>query len=111
MNEWEAIGEASVNEFGEPVPEVMKAIVEKFAPEEDRYGRLGAQGKEEGLYVRFDPGFGLNIYIGHRKADYKEHSWLLSSYSDGDEIGMSIIGWEHLCSLVDEWRERNDRRG
>lgn len=78
--------------------------------EEGSYERLGAKDKEEGLYVRFDPGFGLNVYIGHRTAVYKGYSSFPSSYEDNSEIGMSIIGWEHLCSLIDEWRERDDRR-
>lgn len=73
------------------------------------YDRLGAQNKEEGLYIRFDPGFGTNVYIGHRRAVYKGYNSFPSSYEDGREIGMSIVGWEHLCSLVDEWRERDSR--
>jgi len=71
-----------------------------------RYERLGAQGDEGGIYVRFDPGFGLNVYIGHRSAIYKGYNSYPSSYEDRDGIGMSILGWEHLCRLVDEWRAR-----
>lgn len=39
-NEWEKIGEASVNDFGEPIPAVMAAIVDNFAPKEDRYEQI-----------------------------------------------------------------------
>lgn len=37
---WEKIAEASVNDFGEPVPAVMSVIVDNFAPKEDHYEGL-----------------------------------------------------------------------
>lgn len=64
-----------------------------------KYDRQGADGKEQGLYVRFEPGFGLNVYTGHR---YRVGSW--DAVEDRQEFGMSIDGWERLCELVDEWR-------
>lgn len=72
----------------------------------DRYERMGATGKEEGLYVRFDPGFGLNVYIGHR-LDVGKLAWKGRDFQDRKEFGMSIQGWDKICQFVDEWRERN----
>lgn len=80
-------------------------------PVDDRYKRLGAgvkRGDEVGLYVRFEPGFGLNVYVGHRKPHYKQgdRANYPSGYRDGDDLAMSIGGWERLCELVDEYRAR-----
>jgi len=69
------------DEYGEPV--------------KDRYRRLGANGEATGVYVRFEPGFGLNVHIGFR-----------SSYTDHEGLILSIVGWERLCELADEWRAR-----
>lgn len=69
-------------------------------PVTDPYKRLGAGGNKAGLYVRFEPGFGLNVYIGHR------HPVGDQMKDDPKELGMSIQGWEYLCALVDEWRSR-----
>jgi hypothetical protein len=41
------------------------------------------------VYVRFEYGFGTNVYIG------------LDGFG---ELGLSIGGWEHLCELVDQYR-------
>lgn len=77
--------------------------------EDDRYRRLGAGSKSErdvGLYVRFEPGFGLNVHIGMRagrKHDYRNRP---QEFVDVEKMALSIQGWDHLCSLVDEWRER-----
>jgi hypothetical protein len=49
--------------------------------------RLG--NPKDGLYVRFDYGFGTNVHIV-----LNEHR----------ELVMSIQGWERLCGLVDEYR-------
>lgn len=65
---------------------------------------LGAQDGEPGLFIRFDPGFGLNVFIGHRRVTYDDCFRPVGIQVE--EIGMSIAGWERLCSLVDEWRAR-----
>lgn len=65
-------------------------------PVDDRYKRLGANGATAGMYVRFEPGFGLNVHIGHHALDG----------IDTERMSMSITGWESLCALVDEWRAR-----
>lgn len=71
-----------------------------------RYDRLGADGDNEGVYVRFDPGFGLNVYIGLRH-DRRFMGNEDDRFADSRvEFGLSIGGWETLCSLVDEWRSR-----
>ncbi|SRR6266498_1803491 len=75
---------------------------EHGTPVEDRYLRLGAKGlKEEGLYVRFEPGFGLNVYIGHRVGSDFGYGGYPKSFKDNDGIGMSILGWEKLCRRVE----------
>jgi len=77
------------DEFGEPVSE--------------KYQRLGAKNiTDTGMYVRFEPGFGLNVHIGIR---YVKDGWP-KTYVDYEKMVLSIEGWETLCSLVDEWRER-----
>lgn len=77
-------------------------------PVRDEYRRLGAgsvSGDDEGLYVRFETGFGTNVYIGHRiKPDFGYPR----EAKDHEKMGLSIVGWEHLCELVDEWRSRKD---
>ena len=73
--------------------------------------RLGTpEDKQEGMYVRFDYGTGLdgtNVYIGFRRPVWKNSGcYPPREWEDHDCIGMSIVGWEHLCALVDEWRQR-----
>lgn len=79
-------------------------------PVTDRYRRLGANGTEAGLFVRFEPGFGLNVHIGWRKPVYKQplsSSWRdPDGYVDEEKLVVGIKGWETLGALVDEWRER-----
>lgn len=80
------------DEHGNPVPE--------------RYRRLGAgskSSKEEGLYVRFEPGFGFNVYLGFR-AQRDAYAPMI----DHERMGTSLGGWERLCELVDEWRARGN---
>jgi len=86
----------------------VRDLDEQGRPVSPRYERLGARGaNEEGLYVRFSPGFGLNVYVGHRRAVYKGGRWSVpSGYEDGDDLALSIGGWEKLCALVDEYRAR-----
>ena len=83
------------DEHGVPVPE--------------RYRRLGASGLHEtGLYVRFEPGFGLNVHIGHRlRNELVEPRGLVR---DHERMVLGIDGWERLCELVDEWRAREARQ-
>ena len=68
-----------------------------------RVERLGATGREEGLYVRFDYGFGTNVHIGFRR-----FRWPNEGYDDYEKIAMSLGGWRRLCELVDEWRAHDD---
>ncbi len=76
-------------------------------PVNERYQRLGARGvDEEGLFVRFEPGFGLNVIIGFRRGIYKQGNYWPLPPQDKDEMVLSIDGWEKLCSLVDEYRAR-----
>jgi len=94
-----------LDEYGEPV--------------RDHYKRMGAgaeRSDEEGLYVRFAPGFGLNVHIGWRRGLYNPPRSFISRgrpdrYEDGDELAMSIKGWEALGLMVDEWRAREAARG
>lgn len=78
-------------------------------PVSDRYQRLGT---DDGIYVRFEPGFGLNVHIGHRKPEYGPQPIyggsrpLLGYKDDPNEFAMSIGGWERLCEMADEWRAR-----
>ncbi len=74
-------------------------------PVTDRYQRLGASGNQDGLYVRFEPGFGLNVHIGLRLK--VTVPW--GEYQDFEDRGMvlGIDGWKRLGELVDEWRTRD----
>lgn len=84
------------DEYGQPVSE--------------RYRRLGAGGDQEGMFVRFAPGFGLNVHIGYRKALYGAPTGYgprkRIGFSEDHSIVVSGTGWERLCELVDEWRTR-----
>lgn len=83
-------------------------------PVRDEYRRLGASGREEGIYVRFEPGFGLNVHIGQRTRRY-DTKWGPSRTEFGDlterEFVIGIGGWERLCELADEWRARRGENG
>lgn len=74
-------------------------------PVRDEYRRLGACRREEGMFVRFEPGFGLNVHIGHRWRA-TAHAVNPGSFIEKEFGAMGIDGWERLCELVDEWRER-----
>jgi hypothetical protein len=77
------------------------------APVSDRYRRLGANGDQEGLFVRFEPGFGLNVHIGFRYRRYPGDPLALTDPWIEKELGaLGITGWERLGELVDEWRTR-----
>lgn len=84
----------------------------------NRYDRIGADGDEEGMYVRFDPGFGMNVIIGMRANAIKVRSgvWDGRSFEGQDLEGpgrgmmMSLDGWETLCSFVDEFRARQGKK-
>lgn len=73
-----------------------------------RYDRLGVDGAKAGLYVRFEPGFGLNVIVGHRRPVHAEPGPRPTGWVDGDELVMSIVGWEQLGRLVDRWRAREE---
>ena len=66
--------------------------------------RVDRLGGEQGMYVQFDYGFGTNVHIGHRYHDGWDRKMV-----DREFCNMSIIGWEHLCELVDEYRARTAR--
>lgn len=90
---------------GEPVD-----LDEYGVPVRDEYRRLGASGDEAGMYVRFEPGFGLNVHIGHRyRAGY--HAANPGSFIEKEFGAMGIDGWERLCELADEWRARRAENG
>jgi len=72
-------------------------------PVTDRYKRLGAKNEECGLYVRFEPGFGLNVHIGKRCHDFRFRD---SNFDDVELMCIGVDGWERLGELVDQWRER-----
>jgi len=94
-HEWSAALETvDHDEYGRPVRE--------------EYRRLGASGREEGIYVRFEPGFGLNVHIGMRIQRFEAGYGRRPEWRDLDEreFRMSIDGWERLCDLADEWRAR-----
>lgn len=83
---------------------------EHGVPVGERYLRLGAGSvdvKEEGLYVRFEPGFGLHVIIGSRYA-HGNFGYRVEEPRDHDLCTLGIGGWETLCSLVDEYRERQN---
>ena len=67
----------------------------------DPYGRIGAAGDRDGMYVRFDPGFGLNVTIG-----FRSRSPVGGRREDYDRLTLGIGGWEQLCDLADAYRER-----
>ncbi len=76
-----------------------------------RYERLGASDDEEGIYVRFEPGFGLNVHIGLRLKVTSPGGTVGHGhyeYRDFEDKGMalSIDGWERMGELMDEWRNR-----
>jgi hypothetical protein len=90
-----------LDEYGEPVREEHK-----------RLGAGATREDETGLYVRFEPGFGLNVHIGIRSARYKQgrRAYLGDKpdhYEDEEKLVVGIGGWERLGELVDEWRARN----
>lgn len=88
------------DEYGQPVTE--------------HYKRLGANSDQDGMYVRFEPGFGLNVHIGFRLGVYPgEYGRGQKVYRDFEDKGMvmGIDGWERLGELVDEWRARNAADG
>lgn len=74
-----------------------------------RYARMGADGDEEGMYVRFQPGMGLNVYIGRRQSRYTGPP-NARTMVDVYELAMSIDGWEQVCGFVDQWRAREAAR-
>jgi hypothetical protein len=78
-------------------------------PVAERYERLGASGNSEGVYVRFEPGFGLNVHIGFRYRHYDTRQGRAAEPTDHERCAMGIDGWERLCELVDEYREREKR--
>lgn len=90
---------------------IAQDLDEYGQPVSARYERLGPGPSErrEGLYVRFEPGFGLNVHIGWRKPVFDgPHGPHVTpdSYRDEDRICMSIGGWEQLGAFVDAWRDR-----
>lgn len=92
----------------------MSALVvdhdEYGRPVSDRYKRLGAGSAPDddtGLYVRFEPGFGLNVHIGIRHSVYTgDYGRCPQETRDFEKVVLGIQGWERLCELVDEWRAR-----
>lgn len=85
------------DEYGELVPE--------------RYRRLGAgsiSAGDLGLYVRFEPGFGMNVHLGYRAQQwsYQHSPPLPTNIIDVEKMVMGLNRWEHLCEMVDEWRMR-----
>lgn len=77
-------------------------------PVDERYRRLGAgseRGDDEGLYVRFEPGFGLNVHIGFRQRRLVNQNDKPMT-DDSYELVMGIQGWERICEFVDEYRAR-----
>jgi hypothetical protein len=84
-------------------------------PVTDRYKRLGAGSEstaDTGLYVRFEPGFGLNVHIGRRMAfsSQTDFGGRRSEIRDVESMVLGIGGWERLVELVDEWRAREATR-
>lgn len=74
----------------------------------ERYRRLGAGSEsaaDTGLFVRFEPGFGLNVHIG-RRVHLRDRYGLTGELKDTDLAVLSIGGWQRLCELVDEYRAR-----
>jgi len=80
-------------------------------PVRDEYRRLGAGGRQEGIFVRFEPGFGLNVHIGRRIQRYEAGYGRRPQWGDhtATEFVMGIGEWERLCELADDWRLRNGR--
>lgn len=104
-----SVTDSSRAETARPMPGVSGDTDEYGHPLDQRYERLGATGRSEGLYVRFEPGFGLNVYLGLRIRLYTDDRVVDHKEVGGHEFGMSIDGWERLCELVDEYREREAR--
>ena len=80
-------------------------------PVRDEYKRLGVKNEEDtGLYVRFEPGFGLNVHIGIRRQYIKQPNGTIlhGPYEIRDdknrELVLGIEGWERLCELADEYK-------
>lgn len=93
----------------EQVAESVVDCDEYGRPVSERYRRLGAKGlQEDGMYVRFEPGFGLNVHIGFRRRTERFGSYgtIYGPHEDADRLVLGIQGWERLCELVDVWRER-----
>lgn len=81
-------------------------------PVRDEYRRLGASGNTEGLFVRFEPGFGLNVHIGWRTPIFDGPLGTSPTrYEDREGITMSGQGWERIGEFVDEWRQRRTPAG
>lgn len=55
------------------------------------------------LRIRFDPGFGLNVYI-ERWANVDLAQFGGKPFVD-QSVGLSIGGWEALCEMVHEYEE------
>jgi hypothetical protein len=62
--------------------------------------------EDRSLRVRFDPGFGLNVYI---------ESWAMPCSHGPKEpvlresVGMSIQGWERICEMVHKYESAHVR--
>lgn len=78
-------------------------------PTPDRYARMGADGEQEGLFVAFEPGFGLNVVVGFRANVWVDQ--MHREHRDYKELRMSIECWERLGQFVDEWRRRERGSG
>lgn len=90
----DAVEDIDRDEYGQPV--------------KDRYRRLGAHGDQEGMYVRFEPGMGLNVHLGFRLKSL--HGADSGTYVDYERCVMGIDGWDRLCAFADEWRAREAER-
>jgi hypothetical protein len=77
---------------------------ERGRPVSDEYKRLGASGNQEGIYVRFEPGFGLNVIIGHQYHIRNQRG--TNELKSFEKLTLGIDGWEKLCDLAIEWRAR-----
>jgi hypothetical protein len=61
-----------------------------------------AWSEEGALRIRFDPGFGLNVYI-EMWATHWVGKPVTKQNVCAESLGMSIQGWERLCELVHEY--------
>lgn len=102
---------ANGRRWGQPAPAVVD-LGENGQPVTPEYRRLGVgsvSGDDEGMYVRFEPGFGLNVVIGRRWNETWSHA-AVRGIRDEELCSMSIKGWEALCLLVEQYRERQEDR-